>query len=100
MRLEIPRRGQEAQRPARCVAFFLWIGPPIRHRREPRLGKLLRIEFELARRRAEFLSAFRGDVYRPAAKHIAQIEPGNRPGGAAPQFADRRLGLHAEHRIA
>src|ERR1051325_9013226 len=99
VRLEIPRRGQQAQWPARRIALLLRIGPPIRHWREPRRREALRIEFEFARWRAEFLLARRRDIDGPAAKHIAQIEPGNRPGGAAPQFSDRRLGVHAEYRV-
>src|ERR1700720_3967143 len=47
--LEIARRGQQAQWPARRVALFLQIGLPVRHRREPRRRQLLRIKFEPAR---------------------------------------------------
>src|ERR1051326_339360 len=98
VRLEIPRRGQQAQWPARRIALLLRIGPPIRHRRETRRREPLRIEFEFARWRTKCLLVRRRDVDWPAAKHIAQIEPGNRPGGAAPQFADCRLGVHTEYR--
>src|SRR5690348_8831616 len=61
VRLEIPRRGQQAQWPARRIALLLRIGPPIRHRREPRRREALRIEFELARWRTECLPARRRD---------------------------------------
>ena len=55
VRLEIAGGGQQAQRPARRVAFLLGVEPPVRHRLEPRSGHLLRIEFEPARGRPELL---------------------------------------------
>ena len=99
MRLKIAGRGQQAQRPACRIALLLRVALPIRHRRAPRLCQLLRIKFELARGGAKFLATFRSDVDRPAAKYFGQIEPCDRSGGAAPQLFDRRLGLHAEHRV-
>ena len=99
VRLEIARRGQQPERPARGVAFFVGIELPIGHRRVALHSQLLGIEFELARGGAEFLPTRGCDVDRPAVKHLGQIEPRNRPGSAAPQFSDRCLGIHAEHRI-
>ena len=97
--LEIAGRGQQAQRPARGIALFFRIGLPIRHRREPRLGQLLRIEFELPRRGTELLAIFRRKPDRSAAAYITQVERRRRAFGAAEQLGQRLGRAHPEHRV-
>ena len=99
MRLEIAGRGQQAQRPARRVAFLLRVGLPVRHRRQPGGGQLLGIEFEPARRRAEFLALRRGVAHRPARAQRVEIGAGDTAPGAVEQLGQQLRLRHAEHRI-